>query len=146
MVRRKEYLLHAHEERTHVSLEGQKLDHELVNFSKLAIDNKIKYERESEKVNGYDSTVKLQKVYITPEERDNDNKIENKTKEEIHESISQLIQRLKDVDQGMAEQYEEYFYTQIKRKNKKHYTDFYYEVLNGTDEAYARHLIVDTQN
>ena len=145
-IRKNEYLLHPYENKKHISFEGKQLDHDLVKFSKIANDNKAEYDRECEKAKGYAFNVRLQKVYITPEERDNDNKIENKSKEQIQEIISQLIQRLKDVDQGMAEQYEEYFYTQIKRKNKKQYIDFYYEDLNGTDEALARHLIADIQD
>ena len=32
-----------------------------------------------------------------------------------------------------------------QKEEQKQYIDFYYEVLNGTDEAVARHLIVHSQ-
>ena len=72
-------------------------------------DSKIKYDRDISNINSYDSTTKFLRVYITPKERerDKDNNIENEYKDEIEDVILQLIQRLHDVDQGMAYQYEE---------------------------------------
>ncbi|MEW8543118.1 MAG: hypothetical protein AB2693_06245 [Candidatus Thiodiazotropha sp.] len=124
LVREEEYLLHPLEDRVHVSLDRKKLDHELIKMNLLAIANKEKYDQEFRRANSY-ITVKLQPIFVTKEEREKFCKIENKTKDEIEtEILSVLLESLERVDDGMAEQYREYFHTNVKRKRKQIYIDF----------------------
>ncbi|MCG7876860.1 MAG: hypothetical protein N0C90_11075 [Candidatus Thiodiazotropha endolucinida] len=146
LIREEKYFFHPLEDRVHVSLDRKKMDHELVNMNTLAITNKDKYGQEIRRANSY-VTVKLQPVFVTKEEREKFCKIENKTKDEIEtEILSVLLVSLERVDDGMAEQYREYYHTNVKRKRKQIYIDFYYEVLSATDEAVAMQMNVDEQN
>lgn len=123
-IRRREYLLHPQDEKPHVTIEGKQLDHELDHFSKFANENKQKYDQELSTGKDYIS-VKLNKVYITEEEREKHSKIESKTKSEIEIIVTEkLLHTLDSIDQRLAEQYQEYFYTTIRKSKKQAYVSF----------------------
>ena len=82
-LRQSQYLL---KEGEHTAFSGKVLDEKLVQFDIKCTDNQREY------YNNYPGHSKLERVFITPEERTKFNRIENKSNADIIMFIEQIIQ------------------------------------------------------
>ena len=104
------------------SIECFDLDPDLVEIKYAAQDNYESYKAHFIDTGMYDAKIKTH-VFVTEKERQEFNKIENKTKTEITIFIQQILSEMPDRDIAAAKQYE-------LKKQKKHsqLVSFYYEL------------------
>ena len=118
LLREKKYLLTPFKAVTHVSLDGTKeLSNELVDFTTIAMEN---FEEYSLKI--IDNVPYTQRiVYITNEEKNEHEKVEGLTKQNILKDIYTIIEGMTNDDRQL---YMSYFQKEVKSKNKSAYIDF----------------------
>lgn len=97
-----EYLLTPKREVTPSALSNRPLDSDISHFPKKCKDNLYFFISECSKVNSVNS-VKLEPIFILPEDRKNNNSIERKNKKEITAIIEQELEKLEveDIDLGI---------------------------------------------
>ena len=128
----KKYLLDPKVHLEHKSINGKlKMSSNLVSFPSFAMDNIKRFiEAKINKV-----STKLIPVYVTQEEYDEGNAIENQTIKDLHLQIFRKIENLDTENQKLQE---EIFCKTVKNKNKSHYIEFYYklcDLADGTDDS-----------
>lgn len=79
------------------ALSNRPLDSDISHFPKKCKDNLYFFISECSKVNSVNS-VKLEPIFILPENRKNNNSIERKNKKEITAIIEQELEKLEDED------------------------------------------------
>lgn len=120
------------------SLSGDELDKSLCDFTFTAKQNYIDYKESLSKTRMYGMT-KLSPVFVTTHDREEYEKIENKTVDEIKQKIKEIIESMPNKDETIP------FELLLNRKTnkKKHvYVTTYYEALKILDTQLA---IVDLE-
>lgn len=79
------------------ALSNRPLDSDIINFSQKCKDNLYFFISECSKVNSVNS-VKLEPIFILPEDRKTYNSIERKNKKEITAIIEQELEKVEDED------------------------------------------------
>ena len=124
------YLLNSKIKNQHVSIDGKKImSEELVGFATIATSNtKIYIEAKMNK-----STPNISPVYVTQEEYEEANSIENSTIAELKVLIYKMIDTL---DKEAAISQQKIYDKTVKNKRKEKYIEFYYTLCE----------LVDTEN
>lgn len=137
------YLLCPTKEKDLMTIEGEKLDSELCDFKHKAVSNYNLF-KESFKEFGEFIGVKLEPVFITPEDRVEFNKIENKTKAEIGSKIEFICNSMPDKVIGNF--YIEDFHKKMKKWKHADYVNYYYECVKIRGEQELQVVADEEEN
>ena len=128
-IRKQKYLEDPFTKEQHVSMDGKNILHQdLVNFSTTSQENLSQYIQV--RLKG-ERDFKVQPIYVTLEEYEDANKVENLTKEQLKVKIFELIENIHSED---ALFHEESFQKSIKNGSKQKYIDFFYELCEVQDD------------
>ena len=116
------------------SVSGAQLDYELCDIKTKAIENYEAYKVSYTKTGMYGQQ-KLPPLFITPADREQHNKIENKTKVEIKALIREILKEMPDRD--IAKSYINDFNKKEKRLKHADCVELFYELKTSQDEQIA---------
>ncbi len=118
------------DERPHVSVEGKPLDHKLAEFHTKLSANRQKCLHNIVIEGKSRSEVKIENVYITPEDRKKDEDINNATKAEI---VVRIEEKLSSLCNGEARELLQVKWSPMKNDSKvkkEHLIEFYQEICS----------------